>query len=250
MDIEDDSESLSGSTNTKMVAERFITKISDDSTVLDIGCGFGTVTEALMNRQHRAKVCAIDVSESCVQVMRGKKERHEWSNVECLVADAQALPFPEDSFDVVISNLLIQNVTHPRDVVTEAYRVLKRGGQFILSFWTHSGLAEIGADMMERLIGDRGSMYGHIHTIEKARELLLDGGFINISDDRVEDSMYLTDWNDEMMEWSLMIFAPSVSQWKDHLAIRFITDMKKKMQHIKRENVAIKMEAIIITATK
>jgi len=50
-----------------------------------------------------------------------------------VVADAKAIPFPENHFDVIISTDCYEHVDWPRDVTHEAFRVLKRGGVFYLT---------------------------------------------------------------------------------------------------------------------
>jgi SAM-dependent methyltransferase len=51
------------------------------------------------------------------------------------VADAEALPFPDDSFDAVTFNLAIQDITQPNLALAEAFRVLRPGGRIGLTAW-------------------------------------------------------------------------------------------------------------------
>ena len=109
------------SLNTAML--RYIRFISDglkDKRILDIGCGTGFYTYYFGKKNH---VAGIDL-QSCVG--------EQYKNFRFQQADATALPFKTNTFDVAISFDVIEHVEHDFDMIKEAYRVLKRGGQLII----------------------------------------------------------------------------------------------------------------------
>lgn len=99
----------------------------DDGTgqlVLDIGCGTGTYVEPLARRS-KATIIAIDLSPMLLLRARAAMP----ANVRFSAADANSLPFANETFDVVVGNAVLHHL--PLDVaVHELLRVLKPGGRF------------------------------------------------------------------------------------------------------------------------
>ncbi len=93
--------------------------------VLDIGCGGGLLTNALAKQGHQ--VYGIDSSLASLQIAR---EKDATSTVHYERADATALPFLDHSFDAVCAMDLLEHVEDPMQVITEASRVLRKGGLF------------------------------------------------------------------------------------------------------------------------
>lgn len=96
-------------------------------TVLDVGCGGGYTCEFLAERG--AIVTGIDQSAACVDVAR----RHAATNGLAIAYHegvGESLPFPAQSFDVVVCVDVLEHVDCPATVVSEIGRVLKPGGWF------------------------------------------------------------------------------------------------------------------------
>jgi ubiquinone/menaquinone biosynthesis C-methylase UbiE len=94
--------------------------------VLDIGCGTGRVIQML--REKGAKVVALDISEEMITATSRK-----FPDIECVVGDSEELPFQDESFDIVLGLFWIVHLADLRPSFDEVYRVLKKGGRFILS---------------------------------------------------------------------------------------------------------------------
>jgi SAM-dependent methyltransferase len=99
--------------------------------VLDVGCGAGHA--ALTFAPHVKQVTASDFTAPMLEQVSRLAAERGFTNVETRHADAEKLPFDSASFDVVISRLSAHHWPHPLAAVKEASRVLKPGGQFILS---------------------------------------------------------------------------------------------------------------------
>lgn len=97
---------------------------------LDIGCGPGMFSVILT--QLGCEVTAFDYSEEMLARARKNVEQTGKSAV-FVRGDAQNLPFPEGSFDLVVSRNLTWNLEHPKRAYQEWLRVLKNGGS-ILNF--------------------------------------------------------------------------------------------------------------------
>ena len=106
-----------------------------DSTldrVLDVGCGDGTLTYALSAKTRH--VCGIDDSLLPLRLAHKEFDRRT-SNTRPLLAraDARRLPFFDDAFDCVVLADVIEHIDVPEAVIGEAFRVLRRGGQILVT---------------------------------------------------------------------------------------------------------------------
>jgi arsenite methyltransferase len=102
--------------------------------VLDVGCGAGV--DSLVAAQlvgPGGRVVGIDVTPAMVEQARGHLARLGWPQVRFQVADAEALPFPDNDFDVVISNGVVNLTLNKAKALQEAQRVLKPGGRLMLA---------------------------------------------------------------------------------------------------------------------
>jgi arsenite methyltransferase len=98
--------------------------------VLDIGCGAGTDTlVAAQMVGPEGSVTAIDMTPEMLAKARGAAEQMGASNVDFVESEAERLPFDDASFDVVISNGVIDLIPDKEAVFSEIYRVLRPGGR-------------------------------------------------------------------------------------------------------------------------
>jgi SAM-dependent methyltransferase len=92
---------------------------------LDIGCGEGRVSRDLAARRHR--VTGVDLSPTLVRHARAADERGAY-----VAADAAALPFRDEAFDLAVAYNSMQNVLDLHAAAGEAARVLSPGGRFCI----------------------------------------------------------------------------------------------------------------------
>lgn len=98
-------------------------------TILDLGCGTGWFTRKLQALFPEARVVGVDLSQGMIEKARSASP----DSIQWLTADAENLPFPPGSFDLVFSNLMIQWCQHPQDVLSQCRRLLKPGGRLAVS---------------------------------------------------------------------------------------------------------------------
>lgn len=98
------------------------------SSVLDIGCGPGTITADIAARVAPGPVLAVDQSADVLDVARGEVERRSLSNVSFATADVHNLEFQDDAFDVVHAHQVLQHVADPVRALREMRRVCRPGG--------------------------------------------------------------------------------------------------------------------------
>jgi ubiquinone/menaquinone biosynthesis C-methylase UbiE len=114
---------------------------------LDVGCGNGAFTQLLIERCAPASVIGIDPSQGQIDYAR---TRPGTKGAEFRVADAQALPLPDNSFDAASMALVIVFVPDPAKAAREMARVVKPGGMVVTYMWDfphHTPLTPLGAAM-------------------------------------------------------------------------------------------------------
>jgi SAM-dependent methyltransferase len=109
-------------------AAYLIPEISAGQTVLDVGCGPGTITVDLAERVAPGSVVGIDASADIIaQASRYAADRGI-QNVTFATGDAYALDFADNSFDIVHAHQTLQHLGDPVAALREMYRVAKPGG--------------------------------------------------------------------------------------------------------------------------
>jgi len=96
--------------------------------VLDVACGPGYVSGAIHLR--KAVPVGVDFSSSMIEIAKKL-----YTLFEFVEGDAQALDFPEESFDAVVMNFGMLHLSKPELAIAEANRVLKTGGKFGFTVW-------------------------------------------------------------------------------------------------------------------
>jgi ubiquinone/menaquinone biosynthesis C-methylase UbiE len=119
-------------------AEGFVARLAlePDVRVLDIACGTGNVTLPLARRG--ATVTGLDMTPHLLEEARARAAR-EGLNIRFDEGFAEALPYPDASFDMVVSMFGIMFSPAPETVASEMARVLRPGGRLALANWTQSG---------------------------------------------------------------------------------------------------------------
>jgi len=104
------------------------------ATVLDVGCGTGFPLLELAGRLgSTCRVHGIDPWGEALKRARLKARLRQVRGVGLCQGDAAALPFPDGQFDLVVSNLGINNFSDPEAAIRECRRVLRRGARLALT---------------------------------------------------------------------------------------------------------------------
>jgi SAM-dependent methyltransferase len=98
---------------------------------LDAGCGDGRYLAALAD-ELPARRAGCDISERILETAR-ETVRREGGAAELVRANLEALPFPDEAFDLVLSVQVIEHVLDASRTIRELARVLRPGGRLILS---------------------------------------------------------------------------------------------------------------------
>jgi SAM-dependent methyltransferase len=100
--------------------------------VLEVGCGAGV--DLARFAKGGASVVGVDLASSAIDLARANFKQQGLAG-EFRVADGEALPFPENSFDLVYAHGVVQYTTSPQRLVDECRRVLKPGGEAVFQVY-------------------------------------------------------------------------------------------------------------------
>ena len=107
-----------------------------NSTVLDLGCGTGTLTIAIKERHPDATVIGLDADPAVLAIARGKA-LEAGVEIEFIEANATTMPLSDNRVERVVSSLFFHHLysAQKRRVLSEAFRILAPAGQLHVSDW-------------------------------------------------------------------------------------------------------------------
>ena len=160
-------------------------------TVLDLGSGGGI--DVLLSAKRvgpTGRVYGLDMTDDMLALARENQRTAGVTNVEFLKGTIEAVPLPDQSVDVIISNCVINLSVDKDAVLREAFRVLKPGGRFAVSDVVIRG--EVPADIRRSLELWVGCVAGALREDEYV-EKLRSAGFVDANVDawrvyRVDDA--------------------------------------------------------------
>ncbi|HXT10503.1 MAG TPA: methyltransferase domain-containing protein [Candidatus Angelobacter sp.] len=120
------------------VAEEFLSRqpLQPGQKVLDVACGTGNL--AVIAARRGCAVSGADIAANLLAQARARATA-DGLNIDFKEADAEALPFANDTFDLAVSMFGVMFAPQPSSAVAELQRVLKRGGRMALANWTPEG---------------------------------------------------------------------------------------------------------------
>jgi SAM-dependent methyltransferase len=151
--------------------------------VLDVACGTGVVARTVARRSAAvARLCGLDLTEAMLDVARTAPggEAVDW-----IAGDAQALPFEDGAFDLVLSQQGLQFLPDPQAGAGEMHRVLAPGGRALVACWAaleRQPLIAAMAGVLAEVLPDLAAMPALPHAMgaERLATLFERAGFAEI----------------------------------------------------------------------
>ena len=118
----------------RVVYEAVVSRLgSEQTTILDVGCGTGTLARMLALADDRRILRGIDLSPRMVEKAQSVASLFPDGRVQFGTGDAEALPFPDGAFDGLTNTLSFHHFPNPQTALREMYRVLRPGGLLVLA---------------------------------------------------------------------------------------------------------------------
>jgi ubiquinone/menaquinone biosynthesis C-methylase UbiE len=126
-------------------------QIDGAESVLDIGCGTGVATRAILSCPgFGGKVTGIDLSDYLVSVAQGLvAESDSRDRAEFRVGDTRTLALPDNHYDAVVAHTLVSHVDLPLQAIKEMARVVKPGGKIAIFDGDYASLTFSHPDPVE-----------------------------------------------------------------------------------------------------
>ncbi len=120
------------------LAEQFMSRIElkPGTRVLDAACGTGNL--AVIAARRGCVTSGLDIAANLIAQARERAER-EKLDIDFIEGDAEAMPYPDASFDAVVSMYGVMFAPRPQQVARELQRVVKPGGLIAMANWTPTG---------------------------------------------------------------------------------------------------------------
>lgn len=115
----------------RWLARRSLWGVPPRGRALDLGCGPGGLLAEIAGRFPALELLGLDVSREMLSVARERLKGHS-ERITLEQGDGSRLPFPDASFDLVVSTLSLHHWDEPEPVLNEIARVLKPGGRFMV----------------------------------------------------------------------------------------------------------------------
>ena len=103
---------------------------SSKQKLIDVACGTGDIAKLFLNHVSKnSEITCVDPNKEMIN--KGKEKLSKFKNLNWIIAPAERLPIPDNSFDFYTISFGLRNTKNLNKTISEAYRVLKPGGRFL-----------------------------------------------------------------------------------------------------------------------
>jgi len=200
-----------------------------DAHWLDIGCGTGVFTDLIVSTCSPATVVAIDPSEPQIEIARKKAIAQR---VDFRVADSQKLPFSDNTFDIVVSALVINFISDRSQALAEMCRVCRPHGViagYVWDFAAQRGPVELIRDGLHQVGVKNPPHPGTEHSgLDALTSLLARAKLTEIGSRTIDVTMSFADFNEFWVSQT-----PSYTPMGKRIAALSETDREKVIDWVR-----------------
>jgi demethylmenaquinone methyltransferase/2-methoxy-6-polyprenyl-1,4-benzoquinol methylase len=103
---------------------------SSNKKLIDVACGTGDIGKLFLDNTNKdAEITCVDPNKGMIS--KGKHKLSKYNNIKWVVAAAERLPLPDNSYDFYTISFGLRNTKNLNKALSEAYRVLKPGGRYL-----------------------------------------------------------------------------------------------------------------------
>jgi ubiquinone/menaquinone biosynthesis C-methylase UbiE len=165
--------------------------VKPNHRVLDLACGPGFV--ALEFARHAREVVGVDLTAEMLKKARALARREGFDNATFRRADGTRLPFPDGSFDLVVTRASFHHFPEPERVLQEMARVIKSNGRILISDNTSKN-DPAKSRLQNRLEKLRDPSHVEMLPLKKWRRLFKDAGLRVVKERRLVQPRSAEDW--------------------------------------------------------
>lgn len=165
----------------KDVAERL--RNTEYQSLLDIGCGTGYLID-MLHKQKNALYCGLDLSPEMLKISKQKLP----ASVYLTEGSADSLPYEDNSFDVVTCIQSFHHYPKPEKSMSEAYRILKPGGLYILSDTGYGGILKCFYNQFVLKVAKTGDYA--VYSMMDIENLMTKSGFVIKDAQKIDKFIY------------------------------------------------------------
>jgi ubiquinone/menaquinone biosynthesis C-methylase UbiE len=136
-------------------------ELRDNDKVLCVGLGTGNEVLHILQRNRNVNIVGVDYSHTALR--KAYQKALMWGNeIEVLMMDARHLEFGAGTFDKVLCVHVIDFIAESMEVTSETLRVLKKGGEFVVTYPSEKEGAKLAANILKDLFHHNMSSRNHI----------------------------------------------------------------------------------------
>lgn len=166
--------------------------VKPGSKILELGCGTGSMWKSHLDLiDNGSEIILSDFSEGMIETARAALG--ERANIEYQVMDIEHIPFADNSFDIVIANMMLYHVPNLENGLAEVRRVLKKDGCFYCATFGENGILPFVCNLLKDYgVEDKTNKY---FTLQNGADIL-QKHFSDVCRKDYEDSLAVTNLED------------------------------------------------------